>query len=72
MAAARPAPTQPPEPFLAVTLTDVTKRFGGQAAFDAVSVDIVDGEFFVVLAPSGRGKSTLLRLVAGLERLDGG
>ncbi|WP_299650728.1 ABC transporter ATP-binding protein [uncultured Jannaschia sp.] len=57
---------------MAVTLTDVTKRFGGQAAVDGVSVDIADGEFFVVLGPSGCGKSTLLRLVAGLERLDGG
>lgn len=53
-------------------LENVTKRFGGTAAVNDVSVQIGSGEFFTVLGPSGCGKSTLLRLIAGLERLDGG
>ena len=50
----------------------VTKAFGTAKALDAVSIDVADGEFLAVLGPSGCGKTTLLRLIAGFDRLTGG
>jgi putative spermidine/putrescine transport system ATP-binding protein len=50
----------------------LTKRFGGVAVVDHLSLEIRNGEFFALLGPSGCGKTTLLRLVAGLERPDTG
>jgi len=50
----------------------VTKRFGGLAAVDALSLDIYQGEFFALLGPSGCGKTTLLRMLAGFETPDAG
>jgi multiple sugar transport system ATP-binding protein len=48
------------------------KAFGDVQALDGVSLDVPDGAFFVVLGPSGAGKTTTLRSIAGLERLDEG
>ncbi len=52
-----------------VTLRGLAKRFGpdGRPALDGVSLDVHDGELFVLLGPSGSGKTTLLRCIAGLE-----
>jgi multiple sugar transport system ATP-binding protein len=55
-----------------VELKDITKRFRRAAALSNVSFDIKDGEFFVLLGPSGAGKTTTLRVIAGLERQDTG
>ena len=55
-----------------VALSGVTKRFGGHTAVDAMNLRIGDGEFLVLLGPTGAGKTTTLRLVAGLERADAG
>ncbi|MBC8159904.1 MAG: ABC transporter ATP-binding protein [Roseiflexaceae bacterium] len=55
-----------------ITLQNVTKRFGTTTAIDQVSFSISDGEFFVLLGPSGAGKTTTLRLIAGLEKQDAG
>jgi multiple sugar transport system ATP-binding protein len=41
-------------------------------AVDALDLDIKDGEFMVMVGPSGSGKTTALRMLAGLEPLDGG
>ena len=56
----------------AITLRNLTRRFGGTAAVDAVSLDLPAGSFNALLGASGCGKTTLLRLVAGFEEPDGG
>ena len=50
----------------------MTKRFGGTAVVDQLSLDIYEGEFFALLGPSGCGKTTLLRLIAGFEQPNAG
>lgn len=55
-----------------LVFTDVTKRFAGAPALDAVSATIAKGEFVALLGPSGCGKTTLLRLAAGFEVPDQG
>jgi multiple sugar transport system ATP-binding protein len=45
---------------------------GAPPAVDALDLDIKDGEFMVLVGPSGSGKTTALRMLAGLEPLDGG
>ena len=56
----------------AITLTDVTKRFGSHVALDRVSFEVAAGTAAVILGPSGCGKTTLLRVIAGLETPDAG
>ena len=51
----------------AITLAEITKRFGSHLALDNVSIDVASGNTAVVLGPSGCGKTTLLRIIAGLE-----
>ena len=53
-------------------LERVAKRFGDVQAVDDLSLEIRSGEFIVLLGPSGAGKTTTLRLVAGLEKPDAG
>jgi len=55
-----------------VALRQVSKRFGLIEAVRDLSFAINDGEFVVLLGPSGAGKTTTLRLVTGLERPDAG
>ncbi len=55
-----------------VTLKNVTKSFGNITALNDVSFSISDGEFFVLLGPTGAGKTTTLRVIAGLEKQDKG
>lgn len=53
-------------------LKSLCKRFGTTTAVDGLTLDIKSGEFVVLLGPSGAGKTTTLRLVAGLEAPDSG
>ena len=50
----------------------LTRRLGGRAVVDGVSLDVAAGQVTCLLGPSGCGKSTTLRLVAGLDRPDAG
>ena len=55
-----------------VQLARVRKTFGDTVAVETLDLDIRDGEFVVLLGPTGAGKTTTLRLIAGLERPDAG
>ena len=55
-----------------VWLRGVSKSFGEVAAVRDLNLHISDGEFVVLLGPTGAGKTTTLRLVAGLERPEKG
>lgn len=52
----------------AVRLRQLTKRYGGRAAVDRISLDIEVGEFMTFLGPSGSGKTTTLDMIAGFNR----
>jgi branched-chain amino acid transport system ATP-binding protein len=65
------------EPLLQIE--DLTKRFGGVIASDAITLDIPRGEFHAIIGPNGAGKTTLIGLLAGeiapnagIIRFDGG
>jgi multiple sugar transport system ATP-binding protein len=55
-----------------IRLDRVTKTYGGHAALKDLSLEIADGEFFVLLGPTGAGKTTTLRLIAGLDQPNAG
>jgi sulfate transport system ATP-binding protein len=57
---------------MAITVNGVSKRYGSAVAVDDVTLEIPDGSLTALLGPSGGGKSTLLRIIAGLERPDHG
>ena len=67
-AAQRDAPTGSP----AFAVEDVTVRFGGLTALDAVSLDIGTREVHGVIGPNGAGKTTLLNVCCGFQRPDSG
>ncbi|SDS61235.1 sulfate transport system ATP-binding protein [Nocardioides scoriae] len=57
---------------MSINVSGVTKKFGDFVALDNVSVDLPTGHLTALLGPSGGGKSTLLRIIAGLESADSG
>jgi multiple sugar transport system ATP-binding protein len=57
----------------AIALSGVTKVYGsGPPAVDGVDLDVGEGEFVALLGPTGCGKTTVLRIVAGLEQATSG
>jgi multiple sugar transport system ATP-binding protein len=55
-----------------IELRNITKKFKRHAALSDLSLDVGDGEFFVLLGPTGAGKTTSLRLIAGLDAPNSG
>ena len=53
-------------------LINLSKRYGEHGVVAGVTLDVVDGEFLVLLGPSGCGKTTTLRMIAGLVEPSGG
>jgi ABC-type sugar transport system ATPase subunit len=55
-----------------LSIKGLHKIFGADTVVKDVNIDVADGEFIVLVGPSGCGKSTTLRMIAGLEGIDGG
>ena len=55
-----------------VRIEGAIKRHGKTTVLHGIDLEVQPGEFFALLGPSGSGKTTTLRLLAGLETLDGG
>ena len=55
-----------------IRLEHVTKSFGRYKALDDVSIVVEEGEFLTVIGRSGCGKTTMLRMINGLQKPDSG
>jgi ATP-binding cassette subfamily F protein uup len=55
-----------------LNLKDVEKGYGSRRVLNAITLGVAEGERIGIVGPNGGGKSTLLRLIAGLEPPDGG
>ena len=56
----------------AVQMTGVKKQYGKVCVLDEVSMQIEKGEIYGLIGPSGAGKTTLVKLVMGMEKMDAG
>ncbi len=57
---------------MSIEINDINKKFGDFVALEDISLTIPTGQLTALLGPSGGGKSTLLRIIAGLESADSG
>ncbi len=57
---------------MTIVLEELTKRYDGYPVVNNVSLEVADGEFFVLLGSSGSGKTTILTMIAGLTGVDSG
>src|SRR5439155_625331 len=55
-----------------ITFEHLTKKFDDTTAVDDLTIEVMDGEFLVLVGPSGCGKTTALRMLAGLEEITAG
>ncbi len=55
-----------------IKLENISKSFNKQTALDNISLEIKDKEYFIILGPTGVGKTTLLKIIAGLIKPDSG
>jgi ABC-2 type transport system ATP-binding protein len=55
-----------------IEVAGLTKRYGGQAVVDGISLSVARGEIFGLLGPNGAGKTTAVECIEGLRRRDGG
>jgi len=53
-------------------IRNISKSFGATKVLHEINLDLIDGEFLVLVGPSGCGKTTTLRMIAGLETVDSG
>lgn len=64
--------SEPAGPPPVIEVHDVVKRYGDTVVLDGISLDVAEGEFVAVSGRSGVGKSTLLQLLAAVDRPDAG
>jgi ABC-type Fe3+/spermidine/putrescine transport system ATPase subunit len=64
---AEPAPSLAEPPPAAASVIGLSKRFGETSVLENISFDVAEGEVLVLLGASGSGKTTILRIIAGLE-----
>jgi sulfate transport system ATP-binding protein len=57
---------------MAIQVRDISKSFGATPVLQDINLDVTSGALTALLGPSGGGKSTLLRIIAGLETPDVG
>ena len=55
-----------------ISISNLSKRFGKIRAADSVTFEVKDQEYLCILGPTGSGKTSLLRLIAGLLKPDEG
>ena len=65
-------PTQSAQKGVSVQVRDLRKNFGAQEVLKGINFDVSPGEIFVIMGPSGSGKSVLLKHIIGLETPDAG
>jgi phospholipid/cholesterol/gamma-HCH transport system ATP-binding protein len=67
-----PPPTQPVHKGVSVQVRGLRKNFGAQEVLKGIDFEVAPGEIFVIMGPSGSGKSVLLKHIIGLEMPDAG
>lgn len=57
---------------IAVSARDISLSYGGKQVLFNLSLDIRQGEFFIIIGPNGAGKSSLIKALTATEKIDGG